>query len=119
LLTRARELKSLLRSHRPPSVILARAKDWFGARTDYRDLRRWERKSDTAIAMEILAGRLGIGLKALRDQRRLADKAQDIAEAWQTFVDYLKTRSDVEQRRIAEALAVSAQAQQGSSSKSQ
>jgi hypothetical protein len=110
LLTRARELKSLLRARRPPGVILAKAKDWFGARIDSRDLRRWDRMTDTAIAMEILAGRLGIGLKALRDQRRLADKAQDIAEAWQTFVDYLTARSDVEQRRITEALAVPAQA---------
>lgn len=116
LLTRARELKTLLRSHRPPSGILAKAKDWFGARIDYRDLRRWERKTDTAIAMEILAGQLGISLKALRDQRRLADKAQDIAEAWQAFVDYLKTRSDGEQRRTTEALSVPAQAQQSSKS---
>lgn len=119
LLTRAREFKELLQSHRPPRVVLATAKDWFGAWVDYRDLRRWERHTPTAIATEVLADQLGIGQKALRDQRRLADTAQDIAEAWQAFVAYLKTRPHVEQRRITEALAVPAsQPQPGQSSSS-
>jgi hypothetical protein len=108
LLSRSRQLKQLEDSQQPARVILAHARDWFGARVDARDLDRWRSMTPTAMATDILKsrhhGRRRISEKSLRDYRRLAAKAEDIDEAWHGFIDHLKQRPESDQRRIAMAL---------------
>jgi len=104
LLTHARALKELLQSDRPPRVVLAKAKDWFGARIDYCELRRWERKTPTAIAMEVLAGRLGIGQKA--NATRRADIQTWLPEANRHYAESGRGRPAV----VAAVIAPSASA---------
>jgi len=105
LLTRARQLKELQQAQHRRRALLAKARDWFGARVDDRDLRRWEPMTATAIAMEVLKSQRGRSAKALRDLRRLAERADDIATAWQRFLEHLKTRPKEDQRRIMGALS--------------
>jgi len=108
VLDRSRHLKHLQDSHQPIRSILAKARDWFGARVDSRDLDRWRGMTAAAIATEILEsyhhGRRRISKKSLRDYRRLSDKTEDIDEAWRRFVEHLQQRPKHDQRRIALAL---------------
>jgi len=105
LLARAEQLEALRQSQPRRRALLAKARDWFGARVDHGDLRRWERMTATAIAMDVLRSQRGnISEKALRDLRRLGDKQEDIAAEWQTFFDHLKTLPQQDQRRVVGAL---------------
>ena len=118
LLARARQLKELQQSQHPGRALLARAREWFGARVDGRDLRRWELMTATPIAMDVLKSQRGLSARALRDLRRLADDAEEIAAAWQRFLEYLKTRSEQDQRRITGALPLLASPRPPQSSQS-
>jgi len=104
LLANARKLKVLQRQHAFPRAILSKAKKWFGARVDGRDLRRWGRMTAAQIVTDVLGGEKPKTKKTLRDYSRLADRAGYIAEAWQTFRTDLESRPPQDQRRITGAL---------------
>jgi len=104
LLANARKLKVLQRQHAFPRAILSKAKKWFGARVDGRDLRRWGRRTAAQIVTDVLGGEKPKTKKTLRDYSRLADRAGYIAEAWQTFRTDLESRPPQDQRRITGAL---------------
>ena len=88
-----------------PSV-LARARRLFGRRTRHSDLARWQRMTVHAMAVDALAAQHGLSGRAVRDQLRLADKADQIGTAWRQFVEHLASRPDAEQQRILTAFVL-------------
>jgi len=103
-LGRARQLRELLHGPLPLPAIRAKARDWFGARVDDRDLRRWKSMTDADIAADLLRSETGLSKKAVRDLRRLAGQAEAVSTAWQEFGEHLKTRPEPDQRRVLGAL---------------
>src|SRR5207245_1978630 len=82
-----------------------RARRLLGRRTRHSDLARWQRMTIHAIAVDIFAMRHRLSVKAVRDQLRLGEKADEIGRAWAEFVNFLAARPESEQQRILTALS--------------
>ena len=98
---RAVTLLKALRTFGLTNAILAKARDIFGGWVDRPDLKRWERMTPHAIALDILSGKSGLTRKALRDQLRLADNAKTIEEVWSGVKTYLLRQNEQVRERIA------------------
>src|SRR5262249_10112762 len=59
-LPRAQELAQLLHTGQSPRAALAKARDWFGARVDSRDLARWKTMTPLMIVIDNLKTQRGL-----------------------------------------------------------
>jgi len=93
-----------LRSEGLTKRVLALARNQIGPRIGRHDISRWQRMDTRTVATESLARERRISVKSLKEQLRLAEKAQAIDEAWDEFLVHLRTRPMAEQQRIQTAL---------------
>ena len=101
----ATQLRQALDTRGVATDSLARARRLLGRRIRPRDLARWQRMTAHAMAVDAFAMRHRLSAKAVRDQLRLAEKADDIGRAWGEFATFLAARPEAEQQRILTALS--------------
>ncbi len=100
------DLHDGLRASGPSRALLTRAKQRFGATITMQHLRRWRGMDPLAIARQLGGRELGRSEKALRDLLALAERLEETDTAWVTFVDYVKTLPEDQQRQLLTALPV-------------
>ncbi len=99
------EIRKALEMTGVTSGILARARLLLGRRVNQSDLMRWQRMTVHAVAVDAFTMRHRLSVKAVRDQLRLGEKADEIGRTWAEFVTFLGGRPESEQQRILTALS--------------
>jgi len=90
------------------SQLVARAQRVWGRRIRPSHLARWQRMTLHAMAVEAFATQNRASAETVRDQLRLAGKAEEIRTAWREFCTFLATRPIADQMRILGALSLPA-----------
>jgi hypothetical protein len=100
------ELHDGLRASGPTRSLLTRARQRFGAMVTMQHLRRWRSMDPLVIARQLVAQELPRSKKAVRDLLALAERLEETDTAWMTFVEYVKTLPEDQQRQLLTALPV-------------